>query len=151
MPLQSVMKVRDFFTDDQRLAIQESIASAEKMTGGEIRVHLSDSCPGDAVEAAIKVFRSLKMHATKDRNAVLIFLAPANKKVAIIGDKGINEKVPPGFWDKAYETMRSEFALGRHTEGLIAAISMAGEQLKHYFPYHSTDRDELNNEISYGE
>lgn len=145
------MNIRDFFNDEQRLAIQDSIAAAERRCSGEIRVHLSAKCKGAALAEAQKVFTRLKMHKTAERNAVLIYIAPADKKLAILGDKGINERVPEGFWDQAFDVMRSAFADGRHAEGLQAAIHMAGEQLQHFFPYAESDRNELNNDISYGE
>lgn len=145
------MNIRDFFTDEQRKALQESIEASERRCSGEIRVHLSAKCKGDVLAEAQKVFTSLNMHKTAERNAVLIYIAPADKKLAIVGDKGINERVPEGFWDQAFEAMRNAFAEGRYTEGLQAAIHMAGEQLQHFFPYEASDRNELNNDISYGE
>ena len=36
---------------------------------------------------------------TEKKNAVLIYLAKKDKKLAIIGDEGINKVVPANFWD----------------------------------------------------
>jgi len=47
--------------------------------------------------------------------------------------------------------MRNLFAEANYTEGLQVGIGMAGEKLRTYFPYHKDDRNELSNEISYGE
>lgn len=145
------MNVKTFFTDEQSKLIQQSIADAERLCSGEIRVHLDMRCKGDVMDRAKKVFEKLKMHETELRNGVLIYLALADKKLAILGDRGINEKVPKGFWNLAYETMRKYFSEANYTEGLQVGIGMAGEQLRTYFPYQSNDRNELSNEISYGE
>jgi uncharacterized membrane protein len=108
-------------------------------------------CKGDVMQRAKKVFENLKMHETAERNGVLIYIALADKKLAILGDKGIDEKVPEGFWDLAYTSMRKLFAEANYTQGLQVGIEMAGEKLRTYFPYQKDDRNELNNEMSYGE
>ena len=104
------MNVKSFFTDEQSKLIQQSIADSERLCSGEIRVHIDMRCKGDVMVQAKKVFEKLKMHKTAERNGVLIYLALADKKLAILGDKGINEKVPEGFWDLAYSSMRNFFA-----------------------------------------
>ena len=145
------MNVRSFFTDEQSKLIQQSIADAERMCSGEIRVHVDMRCKGDVMQRAKKVFENLKMHETTERNGVLIYIALEDKKLAILGDKGIDERVPEGFWDLAYTSMRKLFAEANYTQGLQVGIEMAGEKLRTYFPYQKDDRNELNNEMSYGE
>jgi uncharacterized membrane protein len=145
------MNVKSFFTDEQSKLIQQSIADAERMCSGEIRVHIDMRCKGDVMVQAKKVFEKLKMHKTAERNGVLIYLALADKKMAILGDKGINEKVPEGFWDLAYSSMKKLFAEANYTEGLVVGIGMSGEKLRTYFPYQKDDSNELSNEISYGD
>lgn len=145
------MNIKSFFTDEQSKLIQQAIADAERMCSGEIRVHVDMWCKGDVMQMAKKVFEKLKMHETSERNGVLIYLALADKKLAILGDKGIDEKVPDGFWDLAYTSMRKLFSEGDYTKGLQIGIGMAGEKLRTYFPYQKDDRNELSNEISYDE
>lgn len=143
------MNIKSFFTNEQSKLIQQAIADAERMCSGEIRVHVDMWCKGDVMQMAKKVFEKLKMHETAERNGVLIYLALEDKKLAILGDKGIDEKVPEGFWDLAYTSMRKLFAEGNYTQGLQVGIGMAGEKLRTYFPYQKDDRNELSNEISY--
>jgi len=143
------MKLRDFFTDEQKKAIKAAIQAAEKNTSGEIRVRLESKCPDDAVKRAILVFEKLNMHKTALRNGVLIYLAVDDRKMAIIGDRGIDEKVPENFWVEVKENMRDHFAKGQFTEGLCAGIEAAGEKLKAYFPFQKDDINELNDDISF--
>jgi uncharacterized membrane protein len=141
---------KDFFTASEQEAIQASIATAELNTSGEIRLHVDDKCPGDPVAKAIQVFEKLKMHETELRNGVLIYLAVKDHKLAIIGDKGIDEAVPDDFWDVIKNDLVSRFKEGKYTEGLVEGIHASGEQLKAHFPYQSDDTNELSNDISFG-
>jgi uncharacterized membrane protein len=143
------MKASSFFTKEQQEIILESVKVAEKETSGEIRVHIETSCPEDVLDRAAWVFGKLGMNKTALRNGVLFYLAVADKKFAIIGDAGINTKVPAGFWDEIRELLRNDFREGKFTEGLSSGILMAGEQLKAHFPYSKDDVNELPDEISF--
>lgn len=138
-------------TEKDKDLIQDAIAQAELQTSGEIRVHIDKACDGDPVKRAIEVFEELKMHETELRNGVLIFIAFSNQKLAIIGDKGINELVPSNFWDSTRDVMIQLFKKRHFTEGICAAVKEAGEQLATYFPLEEGDVNELSNTISTNE
>jgi uncharacterized membrane protein len=144
------MNVKNFFTQEQKQLIQEAIANAELNTSGEIRVHIDEKCKADVLDQAADMFKYLKMHKTQLRNGVLFYLAVSDQKFAILGDKGINEKVSPGFWDNINEAMLEYFKEQKITEGLCKGIEMAGEKLKSYFPLQSNDTNELSNDVSFG-
>lgn len=80
---------------------------------------------------------------------VLFYLAVSDRKFAIIGDGGINAKVPAGFWDEISLHLQKNFKENRFTEGLSEGIIMAGLQLKKHFPYQADDVNELPDEISF--
>lgn len=145
------MSAKTFFTESQRNAIQQAIADAELNTSGEIRVHVDTNCPNDAMEQAVAVFESLKMHETALRNGVLFYLATADKKFAILGDQGINEAVPANFWDSIRDAMTVHFKQHDFAQGLCEGIARAGEKLKAHFPFHEADTNELSNDISFRE
>ena len=92
-------QARTFFTAEQQQEIIRAIRIAEMDTSGEIRLHLEESCGDDVLDRAADIFRKLEMHKTELRNGVLIYLAVKDRQFAIIGDVGINEKVPENFWD----------------------------------------------------
>ncbi|SFT76891.1 TLP18.3, Psb32 and MOLO-1 founding protein of phosphatase [Algoriphagus locisalis] len=139
------------FSKADREAIVNAIRSAEVSTSGEIQVHIESRCKGDVLDRAVKVFDTLKMHQTKDRNGVLFYLAVVDHRFAILGDKGINEVVPEDFWEKIKEHMTDLFKQGQFTQGLIDGIHKAGEQLGQHFPYQGdSDINELPDEISFG-
>ena len=145
------MNAKNFLTPSEREDIQRCIAEAELRTSGEIRVHIENSLKGEVMSRAEEVFKKLKMHETVLKNGVLFYLAIKDKRFAILADEGINSKVPEGFWEAISKEMSSEFAHGRFLNGLMTGITMSGEQLTYYFPRSEDDKNELSNDISFGE
>lgn len=143
------MKASDFLTDEERQEVVSAIQSAEKATSGEVRIHIENKCSGDPKEPALKAFHKLGMTATKARNGVLIYVAVESHKLAILGDKGINDVVPEGFWEDVIAVIKEQFAEGNFCAGLCKGLEMVGEKLKAYFPYQSDDVNELSDEISF--
>lgn len=141
---------KDLFTAEQKQQIVAAIREAEKNTSGEIRVHIDKKCKEDVLDRAAYMFDALDMQKTTLRNGVLIYLATEDRQFAILGDAGINQKVPVGFWDGVRDLMISNFKQGKFTEGLSEGIKLAGEQLKRHFPYQSNDKNELADDISFG-
>lgn len=135
----------------QQKNVIEAIKMAEKNTSGEIKVHIEEKCDtADAMDRAKQVFDYLLLHQTAQRNGVLFYLAYEDHKFAVFGDKGINEKVGQTFWDSTKNVLRENFVKGDFENGLVAAITEAGNQLKHHFPYQSDDKNEISDEISRG-
>lgn len=141
---------KSFFTNSQKAIIKEAVQKAELNTSGEIRVHISKNCSDSALDCAAFWFEKLEMHKTELRNGVLFYLATKDKKFAILGDVGINQKVPFDFWDNIKETVLESFQNEEFAEGLEKGIIMAGEQLKQHFPYQKDDVNELSDDISFG-
>ena len=144
------MSVANFLNEEEERRILEAIRVAEKNTSGEIRVHLESECKGDVLKRAQEIFGKLKMHKTKLRNGVLFYVATDSHHFAILGDNGINKKVPANFWEKTKELVISHLKNEERAKGLEAGIIKAGEQLKTFFPYQSDDKNELSDEISTG-
>ena len=144
------MGARTFLSEEQQKQVVSAIADAENKTSGEIRLHLETNCKDDVLDRAAVIFQKLDMHKTELRNGVLIYLATEDKKLAILGDAGINSKVPENFWEDAKEAMVSAFKTGEYAKGLVNAITMVGDKLKVFFPVAKDDINELSDEISYG-
>ncbi len=142
---------KDLFTEDQQQQIVAAIKEAELNTSGEIKVHIERKCKEDVLDHAAFMFDKLEMQKTELRNGVLIYLAVEDRKLAILGDAGINLKVPNDFWDSTRDLMVENFKQGKFTEGLAGGIKLAGNQLKEHYPYESDDVNELSDDISFGE
>ncbi|MFV0507072.1 MAG: TPM domain-containing protein [Bacteroidales bacterium] len=141
---------KPLFTKEEQQQIVDAIKLAEQNTSGEIRIHIEKRCKGDALHEAVKNFGKLKMHKTTQRNGVLFYFAYEDRKFAIYGDEGINNKVPNDFWDKIKDDMQASFKRGNFLEAICQGIEAAGKQLKFYFPYDTDDQNELSDDISFG-
>lgn len=146
----AVATAEDFLSEADRQRVSAAIRAAETRTSGEIRVHLEDHIEDDVLDHAAFVFEELDMHKTKDRNGVLIYVSVSDRKVAVIGDKGINERVPENFWNDVLGVLRSHFAAGTRADGICEAVAMVGEKLVAFHPHQRDDRDELSNDVSIG-
>jgi len=145
------MGIQSRFTEEEKLQIENAIRVAETNTSGEIRVHIEKNCKDEVLDRAAYIFEKLEMHKTDLRNGVLFYLAMEDRKFAILGDAGINQKVPKNFWDEIKEDVISHFREELFAKGLSEGIIKAGEQLKKHFPYQKDDVNELSDEISFGE
>ncbi len=139
------------FSDTDREQIIAAIRAAELATSGEIRLHIEQNCPeAEVMERAKQVFAQLGMNQTELKNGVLFYLAFGDRKFAVLGDQGIDERVPVGFWNDIRDLLRTHFAKDAFAEGLSKAIELAGQQLKLYFPRQDNDTNELSDDISFG-
>lgn len=141
------MKAQDYFTEKRLSEIDAAIKQAEKNTSGEIRLYVEDKCKEDVLDHAAFLFAELEMHKTELRNGVLFYLAFQDHKFAILGDGGINSKVPKDFWEHIKEAMVGHFKADNFSEGLEQGIKMAGKALAEHFPYQKGDINELSDEI----
>ena len=112
-------------------------------------MHIETGIEGDVLDRAAWIFKKIGMHRTRERNGVLFYLALINRKFAVIGDGGINTKVPDGFWDDVKAVLEKNFNKGQFTDGLKEGILMAGSKLKEHFPHEKTDINELPDDISF--
>lgn len=140
----------DFFTEEEHKAISAAIKAAEKRTSGEIRVHLEDHCDHLPEDRAAYVFDQLEMYETKDRNAVLFYLAVEDHRFAVVGDAGIHDRVGGSFWTTLCQSMETRFRNKEFLIGLTEGIQKVGEHLSQQFPYEREDVNELDDEVSTG-
>ncbi len=118
--------------DQQR--VREALRQAELRTTGHIRVSVAPLFWGDVHKAAEKAFVRLGMTETPHRNAVLFFVAPARRKLVVLGDSGIHETVGQQFWHDVVRLVLDHFRAGEFTGGLIKGIDAAADRLATHFP-----------------
>ena len=137
--------------ESQRLIV-DAIKRAELETSGEIRVHIESKLKKeDPIERALYIFHKLKMHETDARNAVLIYVAYESRKLAIVGDKGINDLVGENYWNDAKDIIVSNFSKDEYVLGIVSAIEKVGNSLKVFFPYKEGDVNEQSDEVSFAD
>jgi uncharacterized membrane protein len=132
--------------DDDRIIA--AIGEAEKRSSGEIRVYVSSKSVADAVAAAQAEFLRLGMEKTRDRNGVLIFIAPQSRAFAIVGDLAIHQRCGDLFWTEVAGTMETHLKNSRYTDALLAAIARVGAILAEHFPRSTDDVNELPDQIT---
>jgi uncharacterized membrane protein len=143
------MKPKAFLGELDHERIVAAIRDAESRSRGEVRVHVSSGKVDDPQAAARAQFEKLGMTETAERNGVLIYVAPASQKFAVIGDRGIDEHCGPGFWAAVAEAMQDDFRHGLFTDGLVKGVTRTGQALAEKFPRTSSpDRNELSDDVS---
>lgn len=138
---------KKFFTEEEKERIVQAIHEAERQTSGEIRVYLESQAKGHLMERAKKIFEKLGMTKTRHQNGVLIYFSLLGHSFAVLGDRGIHEKVGDNFWKEIVSVMEESFSREEFASGIIQAIRKAGEKLKKYFPHEKGDLNELPDEI----
>jgi uncharacterized membrane protein len=131
--------------DDRRIIA--AIAEAERRCSGEIRVYVSEKQVEDVISEAKVHFLRLGMEKTRERNGVLIFIAPRSQSFAVIGDVAVHERCGELFWREVAGAMESLLKEERYTDALLAAIERIASLLALHFPRAADDINELPDEI----
>jgi len=92
---------------------------------------------------AMHVFYENGLHRTRDANGILIFISLLERKVWILGDRGINAVIPPERWIALASTLTSGIRQGQLTEALVGVIAEMGDVLHQHFPSRHDDINEL--------
>lgn len=141
------MRTKEFLARLDHDRIVRAIAAAEAQTSGEIRVFLQRGEIADPMAAARAQFEKLGMTRTRERNGVLIFVAPRAQKFAVIGDEGVHAKCGDAFWQGLIDAMQSHFKAENFTDAMVHAVEQTGELLARHFPRTVDDRNELPDAI----
>ena len=142
------MTHKEFIASLDQARIVSAIGAAEQRTSGEIRIHIQPKILGaDLRDLAERTFERLGMTKTALRNGVLLFVASEDRQFVILGDNGIDEKVPAGFWDDIAAKLTIRFKDGEFTDGIVDAIGAIGEHLATFFPRATDDVNELSDDI----
>jgi uncharacterized membrane protein len=141
------MKAREFLKRLRHEEIVAAIQAAEKLTSGEIRVFISRTSVEDPVPAAQNHFVALGMEKTRDRNGVLIFVAPRAHKFAVIGDAAVHARCGEEFWTDLAREMSGHFRKSEFTTGIVHGVHKAGELLAAHFPRRPGDTNQLSDAV----
>lgn len=145
------MRTHRFIRELEHDRIVNAIKAAEAKTSGQIRVFLQRGVfEEDPLLRAQQKFVQLGMQKTKERNGVLIFVAPRAQKFAVIGDDGVHAKCGDQFWQALVGRMREHFLREDFTDALVEAIESTGQLLARHFPRTGAAANELPDEIVEG-
>ena len=99
------------------------------------------------MQRAIRAFYEKGLYKTKKNTGVLFFLSLFERKVWVLADTGINEKIDQATLNKFANIVSQGIKDGKACEALCAAIREAGELLEKHFPITPGDIDELPDEV----
>jgi putative membrane protein len=115
------------------------------------RLKLSFAGPRRQAEAvrerALSAFYEKGLYRTREETGILIFISLLERKVWILGDRGINEKIQPGYWEALAGGLAAGIRSGRAADALCSVVAGCGGELSHHFPRRPDDRNELSDEI----
>jgi len=116
------------------------------------RLFISDrEIEEEVEEAAITGFFREGLYRTRDETGILIFISVFERRVWVLADRGINEKVKQGQWDEIVGMIIEGIKNNDQASAICKAIEEVGRILKEHFPIKADDRDELQNLIIEGD
>lgn len=143
------MRTKEFIGQLDHDRIVAAIKEAEANTSGEIRVFIQrGKLASDPVKAAVSRFHRLGMHKTRERNAVLIFVAPRARKFAVVGDEAVHKRCGEAYWQYVVDLMREHFRNEQFSEAITAAVRDVGRVLAEHFPKTGDRSNELPDEVA---
>jgi putative membrane protein len=100
-----------------------------------------------AHDNAMRQFLGRNIHLTTSRTGVLLFVSLAEHYAAVIGDAGINEKVPQETWNGVVAGLIAHARKDNIADGFVEAIAAVGELLAQHFPVGAGDVNELDDHV----
>jgi putative membrane protein len=85
------------------------------------------------------------VNRTREQNGVLLFASLYERKVVVLGDRAVHEKLGDQHWKRAVDTLVTGIKSGDPAEGFCKAIADIGEEMAKAFPRGSAPQ---SNEIS---
>jgi putative membrane protein len=96
---------------------------------------------------AQQLFLKLGVTETKQRSGVLLFFSESERRVELLADRGIHERVGSEVWQALVQTVTSSIREGRAVAGVCAAVDSIGDALAQHFPPEADDTNELPNAV----
>jgi putative membrane protein len=100
-----------------------------------------------AARLAREQFYAQRLHMTRERTGVLLFVSEAEHYVEILADEGINAKVASGTWNEFVAKFVAHVKQRRTADGFIETINACGAVLAQHFPAQRENPNELPNRL----
>ncbi len=98
-------------------------------------------------QRAVRAFYEKGLYKTKKNTGVLFFLSLLERKVWVLADKGIYEKIEQETLNKLAKNVSQGIRDGRACDALCEAMKEAGGLLAGHFPVTPGDIDELSDDV----
>jgi putative membrane protein len=97
------------------------------LTGREMEAKVFDR--------ALRTFYEHGLHKTRSSTGILIFASLLERRVQLLADRGIHEKVGDAEWRKAADVLTRAMKEKRTGDGFCEAIAVCGDVLARHFPH----------------
>lgn len=101
-------------------------------------------------ERALRAFYEKKLHATRDNTGVLFFISLLERKVWILADSGIYQKISQDALMAHANDIAVGIKHGQACNALCSQIEAVGIILARHFPIKADDANELSNQVLTG-
>lgn len=98
-------------------------------------------------ERALRAFYEKGLYKTRQNTGILFFISILERKVWVLADKGINEKITQETLNSFALTVSQGIKAGRSCDALCEAMRETGKLLAKHFPVTPGDTDELSDEV----
>lgn len=98
-------------------------------------------------QRAVRAFYEHGLYKTKENTGVLFFLSLIERKVWVLADKGIYQKIGQETLDQFAKTVSKGIRGGHACDALCEAIRGIGQLLSKHFPMKPGDTDELPDSV----
>jgi putative membrane protein len=98
-------------------------------------------------ERAVRAFYEKGLYRTRDETGVLIFISLMERKVWILGGRGINRKIPHSSWKELARELSAGLRENKAYDALCRIIGKLGGELAVHFPKKADDVNELSDEV----
>ena len=101
-------------------------------------------------ERALRAFFEKELYRTRESSGVLFLLSLLERKVWILADRGIYEKIDQGTLNQFAATVSQGVKRGHACDALVEAIQDVGQLLSKHFPIKPGDINELPDRVIKG-
>ena len=98
-------------------------------------------------ERAIRAFYEKRLYRTREENGILVFISILERKVWVLGDRGVDRKISHDTWNALAREISAGIREGRACEALCAVIEKCGTILAEHFPKKNDDINELPDDL----
>ena len=95
----------------------------------------------------LAAFTEQGLHCTRGHTGILLLVSLLERRVQVLADRGINEKVAAGTWDEIVKIISAGIKSGQACDAFCKAIERCGDVLATHFPRQADDNDELPNRL----
>ena len=98
-------------------------------------------------ERAVRAFFEKRLYRTTNETGILIFISLLERKVWILGDRGINARIQPESWGNLATELATGLHEGQACNALCSVIASCGAELARHFPRKADSGNELPDEL----